>query len=299
MKGSIYEKGRKIFSLHKKIIGTALLLGAVIYTGYSCSIQSKIEKQAENLPQITNREEMAAALSGPKTLYAVLDAPVCDSPVDDVFDILADEYFYIQYTGEVIKASVYYPEDMGPQTSYIWEQSGDIRESMSAETYIYDDIPIDLTGCFVTNPDSLSSSDQVKLSENTKAFVSPETAYYYPDGIGEHPNDMEENCGLTRYKVYFMKSGTSLSFLAWIGDNEISFNDDNNAFTNIVQHGDITDLTYMMESGEVGSVILLWLFVILIIFVLIYTSAYEDEEETPPSKKKDKTKNNKKKKKHR
>lgn len=41
---------------------------------------------------------MEQALSGPKKLYAVLNAPVYGTPVDDPFDILADEYFYIQYS---------------------------------------------------------------------------------------------------------------------------------------------------------------------------------------------------------
>lgn len=92
---------------------------------------------------------MEQALSGPKKLYAVLNAPVYGTPVDDPFDILADEYFYIQYSGEEIKSSVYYPEDMGLQTYYEWQNNNDIREFMSAETYLYNGIPIDLTGCSV------------------------------------------------------------------------------------------------------------------------------------------------------
>ena len=227
-----------------------------------------------------------------------MDSPVCGTPVDDVFDILADECIYILYSGEIIKSSVYYPEDMGPQTYYQWEPSDDIRESMSAETYLYDDIPMDLTGCGVENPDALSSADQVKLPENTKAFVSIELDYYYPDGVGENPNDMEANCGLTRYKVYFMRSGTSLSFIAWIGDNEISAyetypEDENRVLTTVVQHGDLSDLVYISQSGEVGSVIILCIVVIFIILVIILTSAYVEEKEAPPPPKKEKTKKRK------
>ena len=248
---------------------------------------------------------MEQALSGPKKLYAVLNAPVYGTPVDDPFDILADEYFYIQYYGEEIKSSVYYPEDMGPQTYYEWQNNNDIREFMSAETYLYNGIPIDLTGCSVENPDTLSSADQVKLPENSKAFVSIDPTYYYPDGRGEKPNDMEANFGLKRYSVFLMKSGTSLTFMAWIGDNEISGqspdpDDEGNVLAVVVQNGDMSDLVYIAESDNIGSIILLWLGVIFIITVFIVTSGYaleEEEDAPPPKKKKEKVKKKKRKRK--
>lgn len=105
------KKGKEAIIYIKKIIGTVLLLGAVIYTGYSCNKQEKSRIRTENLPQITNRAEMEDALNVPKELYAVLNAPVCGTPVDAPFDILADDCIYILYSGEIIKESVYYPED--------------------------------------------------------------------------------------------------------------------------------------------------------------------------------------------
>lgn len=116
---------------------------------------------------------------------------------------------------------------------------------------------------------------------------------------------MEANCGLTRFRIYFLKSGTSVSFLAWIGDNKISVyrneaEDELYSLPTIVQHGDLSDLIYVMQSGEIGSVIILWIVVLLIFFVLIYTSAYaEEEEETPTPSNKSKNKKKKKKRKKR
>lgn len=256
---------------------------------------------AAELPQITNKTELENALSGTKKMYAVLNAPVSGSPVDDVFDILTDEYFYIRYSGENIKLSVYYQDGLGAQDSYTWEQTDDIRESMSPETFLYNDIPIDLTDCAVNDPDTLSSPDQFRLPENTKAFLNLDADYYYPDGEGDDPYDMKENCGLTRYRPFFLKSGTSLTFLAWVGDNEISVyrtepDDENYVPATVFQHGNLSDLTWAMKSSDVGIVILLWIGVIFIIVVLILTSYHAEEEGTPPPAVK---KGNKKKKKRR
>ncbi|MGN1101976.1 MAG: hypothetical protein ACI4RG_07265 [Huintestinicola sp.] len=265
-------------------------------------------KIIENTPQITNQAEMENALSGEKALYAVLNAPISGSPVDDPFGILTDEYFYIRYEGEIIKASVYYPEDMGPYTTYNWEQSGDDREKMSAQTFLYNNIPIDLTECIVNAPDGLSSDDQFSLPENSKAFINTEQNYFYPDGMGENPDDMEANCGLTRYKTYFLKSGTSISFPAWVGDNEISVyksesDDDPYAIPTIIQHGDISEISWVLESGDVGGIILMWIGVIFIIISVSLASFYvsqqkeEAAEAAKTSDNSDKKKNKGKKKK--
>lgn len=128
---------------------------------------------------------------------------------------------------------------------------------------------------------------------------------YYPDGIGENPNDMEANFGLKRYSVFLMKSGTSLTFMAWIGDNEISWqspdpDDEGNILAVVVQNGDMSDLVYIAESDNIGSIILLWLGVIFIITVFIVTSGYaleEEEDAPPPKKKKEKVKKKKRKRK--
>ena len=69
------SKAKKYSPLIKKIIGTALLLWAVIFTAISCSRQDKSEKMVSELPQITNKAELNEALSGTERLYAVLNAP--------------------------------------------------------------------------------------------------------------------------------------------------------------------------------------------------------------------------------
>lgn len=76
----------------------------------------------------------------------------------------------------------------------------DTRELMSAETFLYDDIPIDLTGCAVNGPDQLTSAEQVNFPEKT----SIDSDYYYPQGLPEYLDGSEENLGLTRYRVDFL-----------------------------------------------------------------------------------------------
>lgn len=266
----------------KRVVIIALLLFAIIYTVYSCGKQSDIEQSADGLPQITSKAEMQEALSGPKKMYAVLNAPVSGSAAEDVFDILTDEYIYIQYIGETFSPKVYHIDGLGPQTTYEWEMDYDDRESVSGETYLYSDIPIDLTGCRVDNTDTLTSESQVKFPENSKAAVNIMMNYYYPEGMGEKPNALEENSGLKRYAVYFMKSGTDISFLAWIGDNEIKFletgeNGETSGIAAVVQHGELSDLKWIMESGEVGNAIIIWIVVLFLIIVIPLCSYYAEE----------------------
>ncbi|MGN0695570.1 MAG: hypothetical protein ACI4J5_02255 [Oscillospiraceae bacterium] len=45
---------------------------------------------------------------------------------------------------------------LGAQSYYEWQTDYDTHELMSAETYLYEDIPIDLTGCVVNGADSLT-----------------------------------------------------------------------------------------------------------------------------------------------
>ncbi|MCI7766976.1 MAG: hypothetical protein MSJ26_03210 [Oscillospiraceae bacterium] len=84
----------------KKMIGIGLILFAVIFSFRRCYNIGKSEEDAQALPQITSRKEMKEALSRPKEIYAVLNAPVSGTPVKDPFDILTDEYIYINYSGE-------------------------------------------------------------------------------------------------------------------------------------------------------------------------------------------------------
>ncbi|MGN0613062.1 MAG: hypothetical protein ACI4JB_04100 [Porcipelethomonas sp.] len=233
-----------------------------------------------DLPRITNEAEMREALSGEKTLYAVLNASVTGSAVEDVFDILAEDYIYIMYSGEEITASIYYPEGLGAETTYSWEKTDDIRKAISGETYLYNDIPIDLTECLVEKADRLSSENQVKQLKNPKAYVDTSTNYYYPDGMEEDPDDMGKSCGLTRYDVQFLKSGTALSFMAWAGDNEITVyksDDENYALETVVQHGEMSDLHWVFESGDVGGVILVWIGVLFVVIVIPLSSACLEE----------------------
>lgn len=281
----------------RKYIIIVLLIGAVIFSFISCAKMVETDETAENLPQITNKSQLQEALSGSKKLYAVLKAPVKGSVVEDEFDILNDEYFYIQYSGETLESSVHYEDVLGAQTTYRWEKNNDIRTKMSDETYLYDDIPVDFTGCSVDNPDALTSDSQIK--ENAKSKVAVNINYYYPEGLPKDPDADEENYGIKRYDIRFLKSGTNLSFIAWIGDNEInvystSTGDESDVFPVLVQNGELSDLSYYMSYDDVSSVMLLWIGVLFIILVLIFIPEKDSEETVKGQNKKKENKNKKK-----
>lgn len=100
--------------------------------------------------------------------------------------------------------------------------------------------------------------------------------HYYPEGMGDNPNAMEENCGLVRYKIRVIMPGSSLSFLARIGEGRITVSlgesaDGTYAAGNLVQNGEISDLSWPFIAGNVGGMTLLWLFLpALIILILIF-----------------------------
>ncbi|MGN1417112.1 MAG: hypothetical protein ACI4XF_09725 [Oscillospiraceae bacterium] len=66
----------------------------------------------------------------------------------------------------------------------------------------------------------------------------------------------------------------------------------------VVQHGDMSSLSYVMESGYLGSAFLLWMFVLLVISGIVYSSVdKEDDAQSSESAKKSGKKKKKKKKK--
>lgn len=69
----------------------------------------------------------------------------------------------------------------------------------------------------------------------------------------------------------------------------------------MVQHGDMSSLSYTLESGYIGEIIFVWIFVILVICGIAYSTLQEDDDAPPAAtKKKGNNKNGKKssKKKH-
>lgn len=239
-------------------------------------------------------------------MYAILNAPVSGSPADDVFCILTDEYLYIEYSEEMIKESIYYLDGLGAQSSYDCEQTDNKQKSMSVQVYLYNDIPIDLTDCIVNDPESPTSAEEVKLPENTTGFYNAEMNLYYPEGFKDDPNDMETNCGLTRYRIFFLRPDTPLSFIAQIGDNEISVystaeEGEDYVLPTLVRQGSMSDLSWVMKSGDVGVLMLVWIGVIFIILILIMTSVYKayKKDEAPEPAKKNKSEKKKKNKKRR
>jgi len=102
-----------------------------------------------------------------------------------------------------------------PFTYYTWLGNGDDSTAMAPHLYLCDDLPIDLTGAKFDNPDYLTSESQADLSWKPRAVLNTTMSYYYPNGA-------QEVLGNIRYRVYFVKSGVSVTFLGLIGDNRIS-----------------------------------------------------------------------------
>lgn len=65
----------------------------------------------------------------------------------------------------------------------------------------------------------------------------------------------------------------------------------------MVQHGDMSSLTYAVESGYIGEKIFIWIFVMLVICGIAYSTLQEDDEDLPADAKKKGNKKKSKKKK--
>lgn len=281
MKKKKEKKGKKDHSLFwllygKWILIAVILVITIIFTCHSLKVQEQSEDIVENLPRITNKEELEGALNGKEQMYAVLHAPVSGSAAQDSFGIIKDDCIYIEYEREEFVMVVLPADDMhNTETTYSWEKKGGQSESFSEDAYIYDDIPIELAGCAVENADVITA-DRLQLPEGTKAVYASGINYYYPEGMGDNPNAMEENCGLARYKIRVIMPGSSLSFLAKIGEGRITVSlgeseDGTYAAGNLVQNGEISDLSWSFIAGDVGGMSLLWLFLpALIILILIF-----------------------------
>ncbi|MCI7766977.1 MAG: hypothetical protein MSJ26_03215 [Oscillospiraceae bacterium] len=63
---------------------------------------------------------------------------------------------------------------------------------------------------------------QVKLPENSTGFVNIGADYYYPEEMKGDPDSLRDNAGLTRYSISLLRSGARLSFIAEVGDNEVT-----------------------------------------------------------------------------
>ncbi|MGN0695571.1 MAG: hypothetical protein ACI4J5_02260 [Oscillospiraceae bacterium] len=90
--------------------------------------------------------------------------------------------------------------------------------------------------------------------------TSVDTDYYYPMGFPEYPDGSEENKVLIRYRVHFLSQGASLSFLALVGDNEVTLYSSEPdglqyVLPTVVQNGDMSSLTYAAESGYIGDAV--------------------------------------------
>lgn len=162
MKKKKEKKRKKDFSFFwllygKWILVAVILVSAIIFTGHSLKVQEQSEGVVENLPRITNKEELEEALNGKEQMYAALHAPVSGSAAKDSFGIIKDDCIYIEYEREEFVMVVLPADDLhNTETTYLWEKKGGQSESFSEDTYIYDDISIELSGCAVEYADAIT-----------------------------------------------------------------------------------------------------------------------------------------------
>lgn len=133
------KKDQSLFWLlyGKWILIAVILVVTIIFTCHSLKVQKRSEDVVENLPRITNKEELEEALSGKEQMYAVLHAPVSGSAAQDSFGIMKDDCIYIEYEREEFVMVVLPADDMhNTETTYSWEKKGGLSESFPEDALL-------------------------------------------------------------------------------------------------------------------------------------------------------------------
>lgn len=227
---------------------------AFAITAGSCGRQKESEQQFEQMEKLTDEASLRQALDGENRLCAVLDAPVSGDAAEDLFGQLSEPALYIDYACSEYTVVERKDVDNVERNEYKWEcESSKDRVAVGSDLYLYGDIPISLDGC---------EGDKLQKSEEL----------YYPNGDAEV-------VGALRYELNYLPEDANISFLAWVGNGTVQVYEAKNVAKRFYQDGEMGDLSYTLQEGETGTVIVVWLIAIVVLGVSFAVSS-------GPSKKK-------------
>lgn len=227
---------------------------AVAITVGSCGRQKESEQQFAQMEKLTDEASLRQALDGEARLCAVLDAPVSGDVAEDPFGQILESALYIEYACSEYTVVERKDVDNVERNEYKWErEASKDRVAIGASLYLYEDIPIALDGC---------EGDKLQTNEEL----------YYPNGDAEV-------IGALRYELNYLPEDANISFLAWVGDGTVQVYEAKNVAKRFYQDGEMADLSYTLQEGEIGTVIVVWLVAIVVLGVSFAVSS-------GPSKKK-------------
>ena len=221
------------------------LIGAVL-TASGIYSTNRAKERFMEIPQITNEEELSAALEGSKQIYCMTNMVVSGTAAEDPLEILDDEYLYIQYVKEVCEQ-----DDSGK--NYTWEYStSDVPDGTCAsEVFLFDEYEVTAEPFMVVmNADTLTQ-DLVK--EEYKELVD---GAYYPKQIADFP-------GNTRYTVAALPAGSEVAMYATVGEGQISLEYNRDDKRCMVQNGTVEDLrAYYGDDAGVIRILIGFMFIV-------------------------------------
>lgn len=246
------------------IIGFLSFCAVVAFTVYCCKEQSNQEEFVAKLPQINSRAELDKALQEQPALYVVMKAPISGQAANDPFHILANPQVAVYYRHEAYQEHEEYDSDDDDYgtTSYSWVKVRGSLLHKSKQTYIYDNVPLDIVPCQISNWEAVRDLKELSadFQEADRKIDFASGNFFYPQGRGNY----EDN---ERYAIYVVKQKAPVSFFAQIGQGQVKVcavgKDRQLLFTAedkpaVIVNGEKKDLAYGLYESCIGWLIGVW-----------------------------------------
>lgn len=241
------------------LISAGVVLAGVAVTATGVYSANKETEKFLEMPSLSGKEELEAALAGEKQVYCMTDMEVSGTAVEDPMGILEGEYVYLYYAKYVCS------EEMSKtgETTYTWEYSSDdeIPASYSDDLMLFEEYPVEAVE--YTAVEDAETGMMALIADMVKPEYQDQVdEYYYPEEIGDYD-------GNVRYALTAVPNGQKVAMYATVGDGEIQmeYNDDMASY--VINNGTVDDLaTYF--SGDAGMMrILIGIMIIIPLGILL------------------------------
>lgn len=249
----------------KAILKYALVAAGVTVIGAAVTASgiysaNRAKERFMEIPQITNEEELSAALEGPKQTYCLTNMVVSGTAAEDPFEILTDEYLYIQYIKEVCEQ-----DDTGK--NFKWEYSANdvVEGTYASEVMLFDEYEATVDS-FMAVMNAVEFEPEWVKEEYAELIDGA----YYPKQIGDYP-------GNTRYTIAALPMESEVAMYATVGEGQIVLEYNKDKRCCMVQNGTAEDLRayYGDESGVIriliGLMFITPMGLLLLAAVIIFT----------------------------
>ena len=253
-------------------LGVTLAGAGITATGIYSAQQAK-EKFME-IPQITSEEELCAALDGEKQTYCLTNMIISGTPAEDPFELLKDDYLYIQYVKEICEKNT----DAKIDAEYVWEYS---TTDAAEATYASDIVLFDQYEVTMGEFLAVMNASDIQPEYVYEEYAEAVEGSYYPNQKGDYQGNI-------RYTIAALPMNSEVAMYAVVGEGEIvpQYNKDERCC--IVVENTIEALrAYYGDDAGVTRILIGFMFVVpmglllfasVIIFAVTGTIAQKNEE---------------------